>query len=150
MFVSGLVIIQIAESPVDRLMGYVAAIFFGFCLIGYVALLATGNPRLDVDRYGFYVKTSLADGLRLEWSEIASIERTSVVNQDMIQVLPHPRIDWHTRLPWFARMVARINRQVGYHGILIARANLGENYEPAFAALTSGLARAHPHQAAPT
>lgn len=131
--------LALAETPTERLMGYVGLVFFSCCLAGYLLLLALGRPRLDLDADGIYIQLSFADGLRLAWRELEHIEQLNLMGQDMIRIQPRTDVDWRQRLSRFARLVSRVNHSMGMDGLLIARVNLGDRYDLAFTALVAGL-----------
>ena len=135
-------VIALAETRTEYVVGCIGLGFFGLCLIGYVALLLLGRPRIDIEPDGIYVSTSLADGICLAWDEISSVERTSLVGQDMIVITPRPEVPWKQRLSLIARLLTRLNQSLSIDGIVLARANLGDQYDLALFALQNSLSRA--------
>ncbi len=84
-------------SGFDRVVGYVAAAFFGLCFVGFVTMLLPGNSFLKLDEVGFTYGLLFRKKSR-RWAEVSSF--TSV---NLGVGRPNMTVGWCVHTIWRIR-----------------------------------------------
>ena len=92
-----------APTEFDRILGYVAAAFFGLCFVAFVTMFLPGNSFLKLDEVGFTYGLLFRKKSR-RWAEVSSF--TSV---NLGVGRPNMTVGWEL-LPVYKNKAGKLNR----------------------------------------
>ena len=100
-------------SWIGVIAGYIAIPFFGLCLVYGIYRFLKPSPVIIINQAGLFDNASLIGAGFLKWSEIAEVFQYLFMNQHFLAIIPVDVREAVARLPWFKRVLIRMNKGLG-------------------------------------